>query len=808
MTLDPELRREVRMLTSRLGEIIREQAGEDRFAQVEQLRARAREVRVHHRDEDIHGKQQMVRKLGVDAAYDITHAFSLFFQLVNVCEERARVRGIQSAKHLRQSLRALFEELRDEGVSPRKLQECLDRLEIEPVLTAHPTESKRRTILNHLMRISALPAETDEILEALWHTEEVRDERVTPGNEVENTLYLFERTIIDAAARFYVTFDQELKRVYPKVRRTRYFLTFGSWVGGDRDGNPFVTPQVSESAALMHRTMILAHYRRELTSMLEEITHATSTAASQTGSRGFHQRESARSELIRLMQELGQQELDAASFARRLEKIRSDLIKIGARRAAEGRLLRLIHAVRCFGLHLVHLDFRDHSGRLVSDPGAIAEEMQAIKNIQTAHTEQAAHRFILSMTHSVEDVGRLLDVACKSGTTKLDIIPLFETIADLEGAEQLLSGLWSNQAYRAHLGERGSVQEIMMGYSDSNKDGGYLAANWMLFKAQRTIAELGDRKGIEVRFFHGKGGSIDRGGGMSHRSLLAQPHAAHGARLRITEQGEVVSLKYANRDIAQRNLEQLTSAVIGTWCLGAEKKKIKPVWEKLMDSLSARSFEYYQQLVYKTPEFPDYFWQATPIDLIEHLRIGSRPAKRHDSREIVQLRAIPWVFSWTQSRHMLPAWYGVGFAAAEVAKKKGGLEELAAMYRAWPFFRMIMDNAEVSLAKSDLYIAGCYAELVRDRKVRQKIFGMIEEEHRRTSEALLTISGHTQLLEGQPRLHESIRLRNMYIDPLHDLQIRFLEKWRRTEASKRTEDMRRLLALTVNGIAFGMKSTG
>jgi len=570
MNLDPELRREVRLLTSRLGEIIRDQAGQKRFDQIEQFRVTARQIRQQHRPEDVAAKRKLAGSLGVAAAYDVAHAFSLFFQLVNVCEERARVRGIQSSPRLRQSLRALFEELKAAGVSSRKLQHCLDQLEVEPVLTAHPTESKRRTILNHLMRLSLLPPETDEILEALWHTEEVRDERVTPANEVENTLYLFERTIIDAAARFYVTFDRELARVYPKVKRTRYFLSFGSWVGGDRDGNPFVTPQVSESTSLMHHAMVLAHYRRELTCLLEEITHAVSVPAGRVrGPRAFHHREACRSEIGQIMEELGQPELTADGMAERLETVRRDLLKLGARRAADGRLLRLIHAVRCFGFHLVHLDFRDHSGRLVSDPDALTAEMHAIKNIQAAHTVHAAHRFILSMTHSVEDVERLLALAGKSGMQHLDIIPLFETINDLEGAEHLLNGLWTNKDYLAHLDERGRVQEIMMGYSDSNKDGGYLAANWMLFKAQRTIARAGDRAGISIRFFHGKGGSIDRGGGMSHRSLLAQPHASHGARLRITEQGEVVSLKYANPDIAQRNLEQLTSAVIETSCLGA-----------------------------------------------------------------------------------------------------------------------------------------------------------------------------------------------------------------------------------------------
>jgi phosphoenolpyruvate carboxylase len=392
----------------------------------------------------------------------------------------------------------------------------------------------------------------------------------------------------------------------------------------------------------------------------------------------------------------------------------------------------------------------------------------------------------------------------------VDLVPLFETIRDLDQAAALLRGLWSDETYRTHLRRRGDVQEVMVGYSDSNKDGGYLAANWFLYRAQREISQAADEFGIKLRFFHGKGGTIDRGGGASHRSLRAQPHAAHGGRIRITEQGEVVSLKYANPAVAQRNLEQLTSAVIAVQCLPDDTPQDQvSVWEGCMEKLAGASFDFYQRLVYGTPEFVEYFMQATPIDLIEHLRLGSRPARRAASADIRQLRAIPWVFAWTQSRHLISAWYGLGHALeCVVGSESTGLSRLREMYRNWPFFKQLLDNAEMSLAKTDLGIAREYAALVRSASVRRKIFGLIEAEFERSVKMLLAVTQKNTLLENQPVLEESIRRRNPYVDPLNFLQIRFLGRWRSSHEKERAESLRRLLALTVNGIAFGMKSTG
>jgi phosphoenolpyruvate carboxylase len=467
----------------------------------------------------------------------------------------------------------------------------------------------------------------------------------------------------------------------------------------------------------------------------------------------------------------------------------------------------LIGQAKAFGFHLAELDFRDHSGKLTESPEELLGEFQCIHHIQREHGIAAANHFILSMTRCAGDALRALELARRAHLKQMDIVPLFETIDDLDQAPLIMRELWGDPGYRAHLKSRDDLQEIMLGYSDSNKDGGYLAANWFLYRAQKQLAQLADASAIKLRFFHGKGGSIDRGGGASHRSLRAQPFAAHGGRIRITEQGEVISLKYSNAFIAQRNLEQLTSAVIAANCLPSRVPLARiPDWEQWMGEIAQISFACYQQLVYGTPEFQEYFWNATPIDLIEHLRIGSRPSRRQQTADLRQLRAIPWVFAWTQSRHLLSAWYGIGHALDQFARSEpDGLAKLHEMYAGWPFFSAVLDNAEMSLAKADLYIAGCYASLVRDASVRRKIFGMIEDAHKRAVRMVLNVNGRSALLANQPVLAESIRLRNPYIDPLNYIQIRFLPQWRR---NKENEAVRRLLALTVNGIAFGMKSTG
>jgi phosphoenolpyruvate carboxylase len=785
-----------------LGAIVREQAGDRIYDHIEQIRLLAKSVRATHDPIAIRAKRRRIAALTAAEAHQVAHAFSLFFQVVNLCEERGRIRHLQANPAPVQSLRWLFHELKRARVPVTTLRRCLDALDIQPVLTAHPTEAKRRTTLNQILRLAEHVDDPDEILEALWQTREIRERKVGPLDEVENALFFFDRTIFKTTARFYATFDAELAACYPEARRSRPFLTFASWVGGDRDGNPFVTPEVSLMTASLHRHRVLADYDRQCEKLLEELTHSAPRARVRDGRGPFQPSEIFRKQLVAIRRKLRGGYRKPAEFIRDLEQIQSGLRRQGAHRAATGRLARLLAQAKTFGFHLAELDFRDHSGKLAGAADEVLTEFQCIRHIQRDHGVAAANHFILSMTRRADDIRQLLQFARGARLQQIDLVPLFETIDDLEHAPRIMRQLWDDAEYRAHLKTRDDIQEIMLGYSDSNKDGGYLAANWFLNRAQKDLAQLADDCGVKLRFFHGKGGSIDRGGGASHRSLRAQPFAAHGGRIRITEQGEVVSLKYSNAAIAQRNLEQLTTAVIAANCLPPREDPAKLAdWERAMDDIARLSFDFYRRLVYRTPEFEEYFWSATPIDLIEHLRIGSRPSRRQQTTDLRQLRAIPWVFAWTQSRHLLSAWYGIGHAL----EKFGALEKLREMYAVWPFFAALLDNAEMSLAKTDLYIAGRYASLVQDASVRRKIFSLIEDEHKRSVRMVLGVNQRSALLADQPVLAESIRLRNPYIDPLNYLQIRFLPRWRR---NKENEAVRRLLALTVNGIAFGMKSTG
>ncbi len=811
--MDAQLKNEIRFLTTRLGMIVREQAGDRVFHHVESIRKLAKNIRAHRNPQDVASARKLTQSFTLDEADQVAHAFSLFFQITNLAEERARIRHLQAADHPSQSLAHLFRELKEARVPAEKLTACLNELSIQPVLTAHPTEAKRRATLAHILRLATQLADPDEILETLWQTPEVRERKVGPLDEVKTVLFFFDRTILETVPLFYQSFDSHLTEHYPDVKRTRAFLTFGSWVGGDRDGHPLVTPEVSLIASQMHHGKIMAFYDQQCERLIGELTQAVdqSQAARRAAGNTYPPSEWFRNRLARMRRKLRDGYGGPEEFVTDLEDIQRRLRRQRAHRAAGGRLARLIAQARTFGFHLAELDFRDHSAKLRERPEELVQEFQTIAHIQRDLGGAAADHFILSMTCSAQDILSLLPLARKARLQRVDFVPLFETIEDLHNAQNILRDLWSNADYRAHLARRGNIQEVMFGYSDSNKDGGYLAANWFLYRAQKSVARLADELGVKLRLFHGKGGSIDRGGGESHRHLRAQPHASHGGQIRITEQGEVISLKYSNPQIALRNLEQLTSAVIGAYCLpdaGLPAKQLR-AWESIIGELAQASFVHYQELVYRTPEFEEYFWAATPIGLLEHLHIGSRPSRRQPTRDIRQLRAIPWVFAWTQSRHLLSAWYGLGHALQQfISDHPDGLDRLRRMYAEWPFFATVLDNAEMSLAKTDLHVAAQYAQLVSSKTVRERIFGMIEQEYKATVKTVLSISQRQSLLEDRPVLAESIRLRNPYVDPLNYIQIQFLKRWRKTDPARRTERLRRLMALTVNGIAFGMKSTG
>ncbi len=894
------LRREVRVLTTRLGAIVQEQCGGSVFAAIEELRNLSKQIRQRPDTELLKANARAVRRLSLSQAAEVAHAFSLFFHLVNLCEERERIRRLAAYERYEaaapMSLRRTFNELQRQHVSFAALKRLLESMRIEPVLTAHPTEAKRRSVLNHILRISqtiesfpseadaAFSAQVDPWIEALWLTDEVRQRPVTPAIEIENTLVYFERSIYDLAGSFWTQFQEELHRAYPRLREPAPFFHFGSWVGTDRDGNPNVTREASLRAAEEHRQSVLRYYLRVCRRLLAVVSFPCrnkeqcremeqdleSTMQRFPATRVFTEldqpgelyRRKLRVMVWRLERTMecaeGAYE-SAEEFVRDARLLEEALKEHPSPRVAKLGPGRLRVAAEVFGFYSASHDFRQHAsltraaaevllgaaGLPAHPPEAridsirmllganslpetegeplqkVLQEFQTLKEIQERYGANASHRYILSMTTGAADVWDLLLLGRKAGLiepagesgprSSFDAIPLFETYEDLIACPTILDELLADDLYRRMLRSRSNFQEIMLGYSDSVKDSGYLAANWSLFLAQEGLGRVAERHGVRLGLFHGKGGTIDRGGGMSHRSVQAQPQAAPGGRLRITEQGEVISFKYSNPIIAQRNLEQLVSSVLDANLLHPKRvaKSQLKAWQEYAQEMAESSRCFYRRLVYETPEFPQYFFQATPVDLIDQLRLGSRPSRRFRSRELENLRAIPWVFAWTQSRHFLPSWYGVGYALDQFIRDHAprGLERLREMYHAWPFFSVLVDNAEISLAKTDLYIAGRYASLVRPSSLREKIFAQIKEEYERACRRILEIRGSARLLEQQPVLAESIRLRNPYVDPLNFLQIRFLEQWRRKPETPQPE-LLHLLQITVGGIAFGMKSTG
>ncbi len=721
----------------------------------------------------------------------------------------------------------------------------------------------------------------------MWLTDEVREGVVTPEMESENARFFLERTIYDLAGNFWEKFCAEMIRRYPHLPEPVPFLSFGSWVGTDRDGNPFVTPETSLDAAEQVRLSILRYYRETCRRMLGWASFPCRDGRSESALGREINRDMRRfpatrafaamdqpSELyrrkLRIMMWRLERTMERApgayaapqEFTHELGKLADLLAAYPSPRIARLGPGRLRVASQVFGFHGASLDFRTHArstrgaaeeilrkAQLPTEPAGariasiqrmlfkpalrppfsaatlrVLEEFRALRTIQARNGEAAAHRYVLSMTSCAADVWDALLLARQTGLVEprgrrlhshLDVIPLFETLDDLEAGPRIMEELFADPLYRRILGARADFQEVMLGYSDSVKDGGYVAANWELFHAQKRLAQVAEKYRVRFSLFHGKGGTIDRGGGQSHRSIQAQPYAAPGGRLRITEQGEVVSLKYSNPAIAERNLEQLVTSVLDAHLLHARRVEAAkvPEWETYATELAASSRDFYRKLVYETPEFVEYFRQATPIDLIEQIRLGSRPSRRWGAGDLRDLRAIPWVFAWTQSRHLLPAWFGLGHALEKFQHDHfpHGLDFLRSMHEGWPFFFNLINNAEHSLAKTDLYIASLYAALVRPRGLGQRIFAFIEEEYHRSVRGVLDISGSSGLLAGQHVLAESIRLRNPYVDPLNFLQTRFLERWRRDRGKPErsgTAALFHLLQITVGGIAFGMKSTG
>jgi len=903
--MDPALRRDVRFLTSLLGHTILEQEGPRLFRLIERIRRQTTAIRQSPSSSKISRLRRTIRGLSVPEAMQIARAFTIYFQLVNLAEEQQRIRRLRAYEQqptpLAMSGRACFQELRNRRVPLARLRRLLQSLAIQPVLTAHPTEVKRRTTMDHLLEMAQdlgaldhpdlptrerdrLTARLRESLEILWQTNEARQRPLTVADEISNTLFYFERTILPLIPRLYDDLQRSLTQQYRSWRGPLpAWLKFGSWVGGDRDGHPHVTPSVSTDTLRHQRQVILRYYLAQVEQLIRAFSQAMNLApvsdallASLEADRQtlpavaatlerYEATEMYRKKLSFIHARL-QATLDgdrAIGYAvpddllADLRLIQSSLAAHRGPRAAAGLVSHVVRQVETFGFHLARIEFRDHHDKLAGAveellrhvgvgtipyrrlaepdrrgllndalatphrlrdiPPSLAPDTQdivgqflAIAQMQVEGGPEATGTYLISMTRGASDLLAVLWLKTLMGVERVTIVPLFETLEDLERAPAIMAAAWTHPAYQAYLAASQGMQEIMLGYSDSNKDGGYLAANWALYRAEALLAKTAARHKVRLVFFHGKGGTIDRGGGLSHRAIVAQPWAAPGGRIKLTEQGEVISAKYANLAIAQRTIEQLFSAVaLSNLVAAPDARRARSTvarWEAVMQELSATSAASYRALVWDTPAFFTYYVESTPIRLIlEQGLAGSRPASRNQQWTLATLRAIPWVFSWVQSRQMLSAWYGVGTTIEAFAgRRPEALEELRGMYKDWSFFRTLLDNAQASLAKADFYIGEQYAHLVRDPAVRRAIFTQVRAEYQRAVRWVLAVTQQTMLLETQPVLRHSIQLRNPYVDPLNYLQLRFLAEY----AQSPTPEVHELLRLTIHGIAFGMKSTG
>lgn len=929
--LQERLSATIHLLGDLLGETIIEQEGQAVFELEEEIRGLTKALRAG----DTSAESQIIaitERLVDDLphAMAVLKAFTTYFQLVNLAEEQQRVRVLRQRTRvahergvpMSETIADAIHRLRAEGVTAEEMRSLLSRLLIMPVFTAHPTEAKRRTVLFKMHAIAdalyrldlhdLLPDEEQEIVRhiretivAIWQTDETRDRRPTVLDEVDNGLYYFQSTLFALVPRIYEEVSQALAEAYPgEPFDVPVFLQFGSWMGGDRDGNPFVTLDVTEETLRRQKRLVLQRYQQDLVELFHHLSMSVTRAGfseallqsieedvARFGDEGRsiveqYPLEPYRQKLSLMHRRLevtareneqkwanrisvpssgspvdGEEEQGksgaypaAEAFLHDLALIRDSLLQHKGEVLVEGRLSRLIRRVRVFGFHLASLDVRQHAARHRSamaeiveryhladgyvalpeeekvalltreirsprpltavldfseETNEVVELFRLIRRARDVIGPEAIQTYIISMTTDVSNVLEVLLFAKDAGLFgQLDVVPLFETIEDLHMAPEIMSGLFETDIYREHLVERDTHQQIMIGYSDSNKDGGFLRANWELYKAQRALAATCRAYDVQLTLFHGKGGTIGRGGGKANEAILAQPPESVRGRIRLTEQGEVISDRYANAAIAHRHLEQLVDAVL----LSSGKRpslQQEDAWGRIMEALGERAYQAYRELV-EHPNFLTYFHEATPIDQIAQLNIGSRPAKRRETEGIDDLRAIPWVFAWTQSRVNLPGWYGLGTALQawlHDGDREDRRQQLSDMYLRWPFFRTVIDNAQMSLRKADMTIMSLYSTLT-DETVRESVFDTIRDEYRRTEEMILTITGYNDLLDNEPWLQRSIRLRNPYVDPLNYMQVALLKRLLAEPQPDNVGELRDAVLVSVNGVAAGVRNTG
>jgi phosphoenolpyruvate carboxylase len=907
---DARLREEIRLLGRILGDTVRDQEGADVFDLVERIRQTS--IRFH-RDEDRPARRELeiiLDSMSISETVRIVRAFSYFSHLANIAEDQNNIRRMRTRSSTdglphSGSLALALSRAHAAGFSDADLLTFFASALVGPVLTAHPTEVRRKSTIDREMEIAALldrrervhltPEEieaSDEQLRrevlTLWQTNLLRRTKLTVLDEVANGLSFYDYTFLHEVPRLHCALEDRLNAGDENAGgELASFLRMGSWIGGDRDGNPFVTADVMHGTLRLQSSRVLRFYLEELHVLGSELSLAAHLADVSEDLRALAQRSPDTSphrsgepyrlavsgiyarltataarldvETTRLPVGEAAPYASAKEFKADLDILDRSLIANNSRVIARGRLRRLRRAVDCFGFHLASLDMRQNSAvhertiaelldttqpgtsyLALSEDGRIAQLAAELRNPRpltssfvkyTAETlgelavfreaAQAHARFgadvipqcIISMSEGVSD---LLEVALllkevglidPSGRSAINIVPLFETIEDLQACAAIMDRLLSLPEYRRLVDSRGAVQEVMLGYSDSNKDGGFVTSGWELYKAEIGLVSVFERHSVRLRLFHGRGGSVGRGGGPSYDAIIAQPGGAVNGQIRITEQGEIISSKYSNAEVGRNNLEILAAATLEASLLQPRQSAPRREYLEAMEQLSALAFKAYRGLVYETEGFVDYFWESTVITEISTLNIGSRPASRKKTRAIEDLRAIPWVFSWAQCRLMLPGWYGFGSAVDTWIDEHPdkGMPFLKELYREWPFFRTLLSNMDMVLAKSSIAIASRYAELVADTSLRENIFGRIRREWHSSIETLLDIMDQDHLLQGNPLLERSIRNRFPYLDPLNHVQVELLKEHR---AQNPDEQVLRGIQLTINGISAGLRNSG
>ncbi|QAU34816.1 phosphoenolpyruvate carboxylase [Janthinobacterium sp. 17J80-10] len=925
---DAPLREDIRLLGRLLGDVLREQEGEAAFAVVETIRQTAVRFRREADTQASADLDRLLKKLTRDQTISVVRAFSYFSHLANIAEDQHHIRRRRA--HLLAgsapqpgTISLALERLQAAGISGNAVRDFLGKSLISPVLTAHPTEVQRKSILDAERAIANLLAERDrqltprelaantELLRAkvatLWQTRMLRFDKLTVADEIENALSYYRITFLHELPGLYQDLEDELASRFPPQKgssanqRLPAFMQMGSWIGGDRDGNPNVNAGTMRHALERQSTAILDFYLDECHALGAELSISTlrvdvspalqalADASPDTSEHrkdepyrralvGVYARLAATARQLGASNVLRQEVAPAAPYASAAEftaELQILVDSLESRKSAvlvRPRLAAIRRASEVFGFHLATLDMRQSSDvheRVLSELFARAgvapayadlgeeekrrlllaelaqprllyspylgyseetatelEILRAAREIRRRYGAHAIRNYIISHTETVSDLLEVLLLQKECGLRQPDgecvelmVIPLFETIPDLRNAAGIMDEWLALPLVQRQVAHQGALQEVMLGYSDSNKDGGFLTSNWELYKAETRLVALFGARGITLRLFHGRGGTVGRGGGPSYEAILAQPPGTVNGQIRLTEQGEIIASKFSNPEIGRRNLELLAVATLEASLLphASDPKLAAQLakFEGVMEELSERAYRAYRALVYETPGFTDYFFAATPIAEIAELNLGSRPASRKASRRIEDLRAIPWGFSWGQCRLLLPGWYGFGSAVASWLEDGPGarsarLATLRAMVRQWPFFATLLSNMDMVLSKTDLAVASRYAGLVADKKLRHAVFKRVVDEHEQTVASLTLITGETERLAGNPLLARSIKNRFAYLDPLNHLQVELIKRHRNVANKQEKVDVRvhRGIHLSINGVAAGLRNTG